>query len=475
MTKKIYILIVASFLVVVFTAGCADNNKDTPLSEEPINAGKLLEKSIEVLIAPSFEFDYVSTFSDVGYASVEKDGKWGLVNAEGRLVLPTVYDYTFGDMFEGFFDDLAIVVQSGKYGYVNTEGKVAVPLEYDYGRDFKNGFADVSKNGKYGIIDTSGATAVPFEYDSLTVLPTNLAIAVKDNKFGVIDMTGNEVIPMIYEDINALPFDFNYDSHFFEFRQNGKGALADLAGNLLTDFVYEYIDFFSQGLAAVRKETGKWGYIDSKGTEVISAIYDQAFHFNHGLAGVTKDGIDEFIDLTGTTAFESNAVGFYDSYYLSQINGDNGKWGVIDRTGKLVVPIEYDDVVIFEDVYIWVSDRMNQLSGYYDKDGKVIVPFRDSSGYGSVPAEGLIGLKNCNKWGYIDYADKVVIDFEYDAVGHFNSGFAPVQKNGMWGYINKFGQISIALDYDEAHSFNGGLAWFQKEGRWGIMQIIQPQ
>lgn len=475
MKRMLHLVVI---LVFGFT-GCNVTKEETQILESDTNYTiKTLKPEedstyiIEALIPPTYEFDNVFNFSDDGFASVQTSGKWGVVNAEGRLVVPVIYEYSSGDLFEGFFNGLAIVMRDGKYGYINDKGNVIIPLEYEYGSNFKNGFAGVYKDEKYGIIDTSGTVVVPFEYDLLSVLPTNLAVAEINGKYGIIDMTGNEVVPFIYEYISALPFDFNYDYHLFAFRQNGKDALANLAGNLLTDYVYEHIDFFFEGLALMRKETGKWGYIDVNGAEVIPAVYDNGFHFYNGLANVTKEGVDSFIDLTGALAFEGNALGFDDSYYLTLLSDDNGKWGVLDRTGKIVVPIEYDDICIYDDVIIWVNNRAEQISGYFDKDGNVVIPLRHTNGgYSSKPAEGLIGLEKNNKWGYVDYAGNVVIDFEYDAVGSFSAGFAPVQKDGIWGYIDKSGHEISEFQYDDAQCFSGGFAWVQKNGKWGILTV----
>ncbi len=441
---------------------------------ERLPMGTVAASGIETLIAPTFEFDNVLSFSGDGFANVVKDGKWGVVNADGKLVLETVYEYTPGEVYEGFFNGLTVVMQNGKYGFVNEEGNIVIPLAYDYCSNFKNGFADVRKDGKYGVIDTNGTVLVPIEYQSLSLLPTSLAIAAKDVKCGVIDMTGNEVVPFIYDNISALPFDSNYYNHLFAIWQNGKAALADIDGNPLTDFVYEHIDFFSEERALVRKEDGKWGYIDKNGVEIIPAVYEKASQFYHGLASVTEDGVDSFIDTTGTVSFVGNALGFYDSYNLALRSDDNGKWGAIDRTGKLVVPIEYDDINIYDEVLIWVNDRTEQRSGYYDKDGNIVVPLRqNSTGKGSKPAEGLIGIEKDNKCGYVDYAGNSVVEFEYDAVGEFNGGFAPVQKDDVWGYIDKSGQYVVMPEYDQAQSFSNGWAWVQKDGKWGILRIIQ--
>ncbi len=59
----------------------------------------------------------------------------------------------------------------GKYGLINDEGEVVVPIIYDSIEDFK--FYDklwtsiAEKNGKFGLIDYEGNTILPFIYPAL--------------------------------------------------------------------------------------------------------------------------------------------------------------------------------------------------------------------------------------------------------------------------------------------------------------------
>lgn len=70
--------------------------------------------------------------------------------------------------------DLIAVQKNGKVGYINTQGKLVIPAIYDDLQDpddkydetwanaaSKEGTIVVAKNGKYGVIDTKGKTIVP--------------------------------------------------------------------------------------------------------------------------------------------------------------------------------------------------------------------------------------------------------------------------------------------------------------------------
>ncbi|MBE9577584.1 WG repeat-containing protein [Moraxella sp. K1664] len=80
----------------------------------------------------------------------------------------------------------------------------------------------------------------------------------------------------------------------------------------------------------------------------------------------------------------------------------NGKWGFIDNTGKVVIPVQYDYV------------------GYF--------------------SEGLATVKQNGKFGFIDKTGKVVIPVQYDNAWVFENGKAEVSLNGEFFYIDKTGK-----------------------------------
>ena len=67
----------------------------------------------------------MGTISDNG-ASVEKDNKWGFVNAQGQEIVPCIYE-----KIENFKNDVARVKRNNKWGLVNSQGQEIIPCKYD--------------------------------------------------------------------------------------------------------------------------------------------------------------------------------------------------------------------------------------------------------------------------------------------------------------------------------------------------------
>lgn len=115
---------------------------------------------------------------------------------------------------------------------------------------------------------------------------------------------------------------------------------------------------------------------------------------------------------------------------------ENGKYGLKNEAGKVVVEPKYDDLISFSDGVAFVNI------------GKVL----DESNY--TETEG--------KWGVIDHTGKEITPIKYDAIEAFSEGLAPVNiggrrgsfeeyfevEGGKWGFVNKLGNEVIPAEYD---------------------------
>ena len=114
---------------------------------------------------------------------------------------------------------------------------------------------------------------------------------------------------------------------------------------------------------------------------------------------------------------------FHDGYENAK-----GKCGFIDSTGKIFIPLIYDD--------------MKRLS------------------------EDRIAAKTNGKWGYLDSKGKVVIPATYKSAGDFWDGLAPVSDGKKFGYIDSKGETKIPFIYDSADTFFFARAGVEKDGEY---------
>jgi hypothetical protein len=74
-------------------------------------------------------------------------------------------------------------------------------------------------------------------------------------------------------------------------------------------------------------------------------------------------------------------------------------------------------------------------------------------------SEGLAGVWNGDRYGYIDKTGILVIPFEYKTIFPFSEGLAVVQGEELrYGVIDKNNEIIIPLQYNAIESFSEGFA-----------------
>lgn len=137
------------------------------------------------------------------YALVQFENKFGMINEEGKLKIPVLYNAIL--CLEKNNYPLK-VCRNGKWGFLDAEGDVKIALKYDKIGSFadyeEKRLAIVLMEGKYGLINDEGEVVIPIVYDSIDNFKfydkTWTSIAEKNGKFGLIDYEGNTILPFIY-------------------------------------------------------------------------------------------------------------------------------------------------------------------------------------------------------------------------------------------------------------------------------------
>ena len=125
----------------------------------------------------------------------------------------------------------------------------------------------------------------------------------------------------------------------------------------------------------------KRGYFSKNtGKVVIKPKYDRAWVFSEGLASVEEDGHIKFIDGTGEVVIDNNmpyipdmeGYVFHEEYCV--VHSDDGQLdGLMDKNGKIVLPIIYDRIDLADDYALWLVQK-NEEAAVLDKDLHAVIP-----------------------------------------------------------------------------------------------------
>lgn len=228
-------------------------------------------------------------------------GKVGTLDSENFTTkLPCAYDYlsdfaTRMKITNGVRTEqrLAVCRLNGKYGIVNSEGKQIQPMAFD---ELRKDVSDPSSKelpdmgaardlhvrigDKWGILTADGEQLAEVKFDSVGVFHDGLAVVKAAERYGYIDRSGAIVIPIQW----MAAYDFSeglaalrVDKKHFQFI-NTAGTVV------IKSKKYDSVGRFRNGICRVVKG-GKVKWIDTKGKELKdesnSAKEDEGSGANH--------------------------------------------------------------------------------------------------------------------------------------------------------------------------------------------------
>jgi len=164
--------------------------------------GEVVGNQLKIILAPDYSEVIIPEQSDPtavknGMIEVRKGKLWGMFDRTGRKVTPISYDH-----ISPFYDGFAVVTRKGKEGIININGKTIVPADYDQvGQNsderpaFVNDMAPVGRDGKFGFVNKAGKLVVPLILDYSTNFGQwgnpNTARAKSNGKWVTCDKSGN--------------------------------------------------------------------------------------------------------------------------------------------------------------------------------------------------------------------------------------------------------------------------------------------
>ena len=296
---------------------------------------------------------------------VVKEGKYGYINHDGGVVIPP--QFLWGtDFVEGFatvyvcgrlvsIDESGKLVplrpankhelrptsQSGKVGFVDASGQFRISPIFGEALPFSEGLASVRVGDLWGFIDTSGREVISPKFKSAYYFIQGVATAETKDGYVLIDKSG-AVLARGYSLIHGRPAEGRVPVC-----RDDKCGYLDLRGKVAIPLIYDIVNSFSRGLAAVEKGK-KWGYIDREGHIAIPFVFDQAGDFASGLASAKIGNETGFINRLGEFAFHlafRRASGFLTGNVdgllvadsdVSRFLTQDGSFGYVNTAGKVV-------------------------------------------------------------------------------------------------------------------------------------------
>ena len=387
--RAVFLLIIVSVLTLI---SCNNKTIEEPESIELYPAYKkegnqkkwgYLGNDGSFIMEPNVEL--TEEFNEKGLGKIYLEGKIGLIDKNGEIVLEPVYD-AIGDMEEGVFS----AVKGDRYYILDIMGnelfnsKEYVFLGVSSDQYIVAAEEDKDGNVKMGYINKNGKVLIEPKYSEAWNFKNNRALVKMENDQKlIIDKNGDIIKKLKYE--NVLPDDENKTFVFSD--ENNLFGYLDENGDILVEPRFKNAFHFKDGMAIVSfdddsNDSGKWGVIDISGKFVLKPDFTYISYLGEGLFAVSKDKIE------GSEIYAKKAIINKDGEQLTDFKyynvGDkieNGYISVSDNKKTFFIDIEgkkVSDLPEIEGVgHITLKDSIIKASiddrlSYYNKSGKVI-------------------------------------------------------------------------------------------------------
>lgn len=384
---------------------------------------KVINSKNEELFAGNEEIealDNIDSKGNIWYEKnllrIKKDGKWGLIDFEGKEVVPCEYDQI--ETLTGVESNI-VIKKDGLVGLINDKGQTILDIKYSniiaLEDNYKNEYIVSNSNNKYGLVSTTGKEILELNYEEIKTVNNSSAYACKlDGVWKLINNEGTAIIEDGYEDI------VNFKGENIVVKKDGKFGVINTSKEEIIPIEYDDLKY-TFSIYYIAKKDGKFGIISPENASVIPFEYI-------GMEYIEKAGFIEAETANyETTVFDSNLIQKFTGI-ISEINTDKG----------------------------YIKAYINGEYKYYN------FKFEEKENYDLLSQNTLFLSKKDNKYGYIDKSGNIIVDYKYDDGTEQNAdGYCAVKKDGVWGSLNKIGAecISPSVNLDDSIYIDFVGAW----------------
>ncbi len=261
-----------------------------------------------------------------GELLVKQNEKLGVINIKGNELLKIKYDeiliddyYTENDNYKYSGYIVGIRTEEGyRYGYLNSKGKEILKEEYNKisrvtnkTDDKENAYLICAKNGQYGV-NKNQDIIISNEYQSISYDENNeVFVLEKSGKHGIANIEGNIIIPVEYNeiDINGIYLYAQNEQGVTVYNKSGNQVNINANVAILNTENEKY-------KIRINNENGtKYGVINGEGKQLIEEKYNYIKYL-------------------------------YDDYFIASY--ENGKLGILDNKGNTKIELNNDSLQLIQ-------------------------------------------------------------------------------------------------------------------------------
>lgn len=426
--------------------------------------------------------DFSYTIETNEYVVYEENGKVGLKDQQGKVLIPAQYE--------------ALGWSNGKLSLINNvtgyrNGNLWGLINLQNSRITKSEFVDLSPGEgdlivarkkikgtiriQTGCINSSGKVIIPFQYDGLRISAFRCIVYTRTTsqfKHGLINFDNKILIPLNYQSVYPLG-SLRYGVQDF----NSKTAIFSEDGEQITNFVIDSISTFKKDYAVIYQNQLQ-GLIDRQGRTKLEPIYREIKIQDDGSVSARK--ADGWFWLNGENKLirqiNADSVSVVQPNLLKIKTGE--KIWLADKDFKPVNDLLFSFVGQFKNGKTFF--RIGARTGMLNNAGKIIIkPLYKEL----LPDRQFIRARLNDeqaKWIVLDSVGHTITSRGYEYLDSYNGKYFPAKNRGYWGVINDQGKEIVACVHDSLIQQQNDLIVVKFKGKYGVINlkedwIVTPQ
>ena len=304
-------------------------------------------------------YESLGKYSADSYIRATLKGKKGMIDGQNKIIIPFEYSKVGNPCHISNGNSIVWVEKDGKLGIYNDDGKELQPCDIDKAyiltenNSIELSYTDcpstdyiyIVRNGLTGLISGSTfETIIPCMYEYLSPIKTSKAFYKANGKWGIIDANNKTIQLAIYDNVEIdgstlseqkMP-SMAFQSNMYV-RNNGKVGMLKANGEDFIPVKYDSLGMYSDNML-VAKVGDKYGFLNEEGKESVPFVYSQAHNYSEGLAAVVNEnGKYLFIDKSGNVTIKPKEYDRVDNFQngTCKVYRKDKVWE-IDREGKKV-------------------------------------------------------------------------------------------------------------------------------------------
>ena len=304
-------------------------------------------------------YESLGDYSSDSYIHATLKGKKGMIDGQNKIIIPFEYSKVGNPCHTSNGNSIVWVEKDGKLGIYNDDGKELQPCDIDKAyilteyNSIELSYTDcpstdyiyIVRNGLTGLISGSTfETIIPCMYEYLSPIKTSKAFYKANGKWGIIDTNNKTIQLAIYDNVEIdgstlseqkMP-SMAFQSNMYV-RNNGKVGMLKANGEDFIPVKYDSLGMYSDNML-VAKVGDKYGFLNEEGKESVPFVYSQAHNYSEGLAAVVNEnGKYLFIDKSGNVTIKPKEYDRVDNFQngTCKVYRKDKVWE-IDREGKKV-------------------------------------------------------------------------------------------------------------------------------------------